>query len=137
MHCAGDGGRGGRSGRDGGDGRRAGSPSCSKLNFQNIPLAILLPYYMERVPCTNPVFRERHSGEDRPRPLGGVAGLAGASGVPQGQSGRSRWPRTRPGARDGVIWLETGGAGESYMCGSLMRAGETDAGGQIQEMAEG
>ena len=31
--------------------------------------------------------------------------------------GTPKWPISRPGARAGLIWLETGGAGESYRVG--------------------
>ena len=49
----------------------------------------------------------------------------------------SKLPVSHPGARAGVIWLETGGAGESYTSVSLMRAGEAGAGRRIQELAIG
>lgn len=40
-------------------------------------------------------------------------GLCGGPWSPE----TSKQPISRPGARAGVIWLETGGAGESYKVG--------------------
>ena len=46
-------------------------------------------------------------------------------------------PISHPRPRAGVIWLETGGAGESYTSVSLMHAGKAGAGRRIQETAIG
>lgn len=44
-------------------------------------------------------------------------GHVGASDGPLGRPETLKWPISYPGARAGVIWLETGGAGESYKVG--------------------
>ena len=46
-----------------------------------------------------------------------LGGHAGASDGPLGRPEAPKRPISHPGARAGVIWLETGGAGESYRVG--------------------